>query len=353
MINKKLIFLLGLYSCIFAQNGGIYTFNFMQFSNSARVEALGGYTLSLYDQDASLGLNNPACINITHHGQLNLNYVNYFADSDFGFTSYSHHLKKLGTFTGSICFANYGIFEYADASGERNGSTFSANDILLQGGIGRRIDSNLSIGANIKLAGSFLESYNAFGAAIDLGVNYQKRSNGFGAGLVIENLGFQLKGYTTKNHEPLPLAAHIGISKMLGHAPFRFSFTYHDIQKWDLTYFDISTQQTTDPLTGQPVPIEEPNFITHFFHHIVIGTELLLSKNFHLRLGYDFKNRYELKPSIRPGTTGISWGIGFKVKKFKLSYGNSKYHFSGTSNHITISTQIGGKPKIDSFYDQD
>ena len=29
-------------------------------------------------------------------------------------------------------------------------------------------------------------------------------------------------------------------------------------------------------------------------------TELLLSKNLHLRLGYDFKNRFELRPAVRP-----------------------------------------------------
>lgn len=353
MVARKLILLFTLFNSIYAQNGGLNTFNFMQFSNSARVEALGGYTLALSDDDATLGISNPASINISHHGQLNLNYVNYFADSDYGFSSYSHHFKKLGTFTGSICFANYGSFEYADAAGVRNGNTFSANDLLIQGGLARKLDSNFSVGANIKFAGSFLESYNAFGIALDLGVNYQNTAKGFGAGLVIENLGYQIKGYTQGNHESLPLAAHIGISKKLGHAPFRFSFTYHDLQRWDLTYFDVSTQQTVDPLTGQTIPISEPGFVTHFFHHIVIGTELLLSKNFHLRLGYDFKNRYELKPTIRPGTTGISWGVGFKVKKFKFSYGNSKYHFSGTSNHITISTQIGGKPKVDSFYIQD
>lgn len=236
MIIKRLILLLSLYGYVHAQNGGMYTFNFMQFSNSARVEALGGYTLSLYDEDASLGISNPASINISHHGQLNLNYVNYFADSDFGFSSYTHHFKNIGTFTGSICYANYGKFEYADASGERNGSQFSANDLLLQGGIGRKIDSNLSVGANIKLAGSFLESYSAFAMAVDLGINYQIRSRGFGAGLVFENIGYQIKGYTEGNHESLPFAAHLGISKKLGHAPFRFSFTYHDLQRWDLTY---------------------------------------------------------------------------------------------------------------------
>ena len=337
---------------VVAQNGGVNTFSFMKFTNAARLEALGGYALSIYDQDASLGVMNPAILNPSHHGQFNINYVNYFADTDYGFSSYVHHLKNIGTLSGSILYANYGKFEYADASGERNGSEFSSNDILLQAGLGRAIDSNFSIGGNLKIGASFLESYSAFGVAMDLAFNYQNRAKEFGAGIIIQNFGYQLKSYTIGNRESLPFGIHLGISKKLGHAPFRFTFTYHDLQRWNLTYFDPSSAQSIDPLTGQPIIPVNPNFLTQFFNHIVIGSEFLLSKNFHLRFGYDFKRRFELKPSSRPGTTGISWGIGFKIKKLNLSYSNSKYHFSGTSNHITLSTKFGGTPKVDDFYKQ-
>ncbi|MFL2571611.1 MAG: type IX secretion system protein PorQ [Parvicellaceae bacterium] len=349
---KHLLIPILLMTNVFAQNGGQYTFDFMQFSNSARLEALGGYAISLSDDDASLGVINPAILNIAHHGQFHLNYVNYFADSDYGFSSYAHHLKNIGTLSTSIMYANYGKFDYADASGERNGSQFSANDLLIQIGLGRSLDSNFSIGGNFKLGSSFLEAYNAFGFAFDVALNYQNRAKEFGAGLLIQNVGMQLKSYTANNREPLPLSINLGISKKLGHAPFRFTFTYHDIQRWNLTYFDVSTQQSTDPLTGLPVEIINPSFLTQFFNHIVIGSEFLLSKNFHLRFGYNFKRRFEMKPISRPGTTGISWGIGFKVKKLKLSYANSKYHFSGTSNHITLSKTFGKAPKVDAFYNQ-
>lgn len=341
-----------LFSSIYAQNGGLNSFSFMKFTNAARLEALGGFALSIYDQDASLGVMNPAILNPEHHGQLNINYVNYFADSDYGFSSYAFHLKNIGTISTSILYANYGKFDYADASGERNGSQFSCNDILLQTGIGRALDSNFSIGGNLKLGASFLESYSSFATAFDIALNYQNRAKEFGAGIIIQNIGIQLKTYSSGNREPLPFGIHLGVSKKLGHAPFRFTFTYHDLQRWNLTYFDASANQTIDPLTGQSIAASNPSFLTQFFNHIVIGSELLLSKNFHLRFGYDFKRRFELKPNSRPGTTGISWGIGFKIKKLKLSYSNSKYHFAGTSNHITLSTKIGGKPKVDDFYKQ-
>ena len=77
-----------------------------------------------------------------------------------------------------------------------------------------------------------------------------------------------------------------------------------------------------------------------FFNHIVIGTEFLFSKNFNVRLGYDFLSRNILQPESRPGTTGISWGVGFKVKSLMINYSNSKYHFAGTSNNITVIKQL-------------
>ena len=62
--------------------------------------------------------------------------------------------------------------------------------------------------------------------------------------------------------------------------------------------------------------------------------------NFNIRFGYDIFSRKELQPQSRPGTTGLSWGVGFKVKKLKINYSNSKYHFAGTSNNITIIKQL-------------
>ena len=58
--------------------------------------------------------------------------------------------------------------------------------------------------------------------------------------------------------------------------------------------------------------------------------------NFNFRFGYDLLSRNELQPQSRPGTTGISWGIGLKIKDFKINYSNSKYHFAGISNNLTI-----------------
>ena len=336
-----------------AQTGGTSTFQFLDFVNSARSEAVGGYLITIKDNDATLGVRNPALINKEMHGMLAFNYVNYFADTRLGFTSYARHFKNVGTFTGTLLYANYGQFEYADINGERNGSSFSANDLALNVGYGYEIDSNFSIGASFKFGASFLESYNAFGVAGDLAAHYQKKSKGFGAALLIRNVGLQLNSYVANNREAVPFNVLLSMSKKLEHAPFRFSLTYQDLHRWNVIYFDPNQAPETDPLTGDLIVAEAPSFGNKLMRHLIFSGEMILSENFHFRFGYNYKKRIENKVAIKPGLTGISWGFGLKVKKFHLSYALSKSHLAGTSNHITMTTRIGKPASEDTFYRQD
>lgn len=335
-----------------AQIGGSHTFQVLEFNNSARIESLGGYLLGVKDDDANLGQANPALLNPEMHGQVNLNYINYFADANFGYSSYTRHFKNIGTFNASILYANYGRFQYAELDGTRNGGTFGARDLVLGVGYGRPLNTKWSVGGQFKMVGSFLESYNAFGLALDLGASYIDTAKNFGAGLIIKNAGIQLKSYTPGNRESLPLNIAVGISKKLSHAPFRFSFTYDNIQKWNLIYYDQANSTTIDQLTGETIEIKAPGMLKKFMYHITVGTELLLGKNFHIRVGYDHMQRQTMKVGIKPGMAGFSMGVGLKVKSIYLSYGIGKYHIAGTSNHITISKRIGKPAQIDNLYRQ-
>ncbi len=335
-----------------AQIGGRHTFQVLDFNNSARVEALGGYLLGVKDDDANLGQANPSLLNPEMHGQVNLNYINYFADANFGYTSYTRHFKNIGTFNASLLYADYGRFEYAEIDGTRNGGTFGARDLVLGVGYGRPLTSKLSVGGQFKMVGSFLESYNAFGFAFDLGASYIDRAKNLGVGLLIKNVGVQVKSYTAGNRESLPLNIAIGVSKKLTHAPFRFSFTYDNLQKWNLIYFDEDNSTTVDELTGETVEVKPPGILKKFMYHITVGTELLLGQNFHIRVGYNHMQRQTMKVGAKPGMAGFSMGLGLKVKSIYLSYGMAKYHISGTSNQITISKRIGKGAEIDNLYRQ-
>ena len=72
----------------------------------------------------------------------------------------------------------------------------------------------------------------------------------------------------------------------------------------------------------------------------MIGLEFVPSKTFMLRFGYSFKRRNELAHDNKPGLIGFSWGVGFRIKKFHISYGSAKYHLAGPSNHFTVTTNL-------------
>ena len=59
-----------------------------------------------------------------------------------------------------------------------------------------------------------------------------------------------------------------------------------------------------------------------------------------LRFGYSPRRRMELAHDNKPGLIGFSWGIGFRIKKFHISYGSAKYHLAGPSNHFTVTTNL-------------
>ncbi len=338
----------------FSQIGGQNSFPILNYPTSARTEGLGGYAITVRDGDATLGQENPALLNREMHGMVNLNYINYFADANFAFTSYTRHLSKIGTFNANLLYADYGKFEYADMNGLRTGQRFFANDLAISFGYARPLNEKWSVGSQMRFLGSFYESYNAFGISLDAGVNYYDTTNGFGFSFLAKNIGTQLNGFTDNNKDPLPLNLIVGVSKRLEHAPFRFSLTYDNIQRFNLIYFDDSQTSTLDPLTGEVVEIKPPSVVNKFMYHITFGTEILLSETLHIRIGYNHMQRQTLKVGAKPGMTGFSMGLGFKVKKLYLSYAFTKFHIAGTSNQITISKRFGKVPEsdVDSFYRQ-
>jgi hypothetical protein len=101
-------------------------------------------------------------------------------------------------------------------------------------------------------------------------------------------------------------------------------------------------EENTDLLTGE---VDEKSAFQEksdlVMRHIIVGGELLVSKNFYIGMGYNYQRRMELKVDSRPFTVGISWGFGFRISKFHFAYARANYHLAGPSNHFSISTDLG------------
>jgi len=335
------ILVLVLFQTSSAQSGGRGAYSFVDAPVSARVAALGGIAVPIDDGDLVLGLLNPALINDKAHNQLSISYVDYFADINFGSVQYGRSFEKLGHFSGGLQYYNYGTFDYADEGGQRDGQ-FSAADYVFVLGWGRQLDSNFSIGANMKFIGSDYESYSSYGLAVDVAGTYKTKS-GWLLALTARNIGRELKSYLPSEAYSMPFSMQFGASKRLEHVPFRIIMIYDRLDRWDLTFNSSLNNSGTDPITGETKDKGgAEKFADQLMRHLILGGEFYIGKNLILRGSYNYGRRKEMIIPDKLGTVGFSWGIGIRISRFNINYSRAAYHVVGSPNYLTISTNLSG-----------
>lgn len=329
------------FSPLSAQIGGDNTYEFLNLPFSARTAALGGKAIVTPDDDINLVYQNPSLLSSSMTNRLALSYINYFTNVNYGYVTYGREFSKVGMFAAGLQYIDYGKFIRTDEAGTVDGNFFAA-EYCLSLSYAKPLDSSFSIGGNLKTIYSVLENYTSVGNTVDLAGTYFNRKRNITAAFVVRNVGYQWKSYRENNHEPMPFEMELGFSKKPLHVPFRFSLIFQHLEKWDLTYIDPANPPVTiDPLTNEPLPEKKlKKFGDKLGRHLVFNGEFMLTKNFNIRLGYNYQRRQELKVSTRTGMAGFSFGFGFKISKFHLSYGFAKYHLAGTSNHITVTTNL-------------
>ncbi len=331
-----LIFILCAFSG-FSQTGGKGVYDFLNMTNSAKIAALGGKNISVYDDDLNFAKENPALLNAEMNDKLVINYVNYFAGVNYGYAGYAFEFKKLGTVSAGIQYINYGNFTAADETGVITGN-FTAADYALNLIWSKQLFKNISGGINFKPVYSHYESYNSFGAVFDLGITYYKKETDFAVSLVVKNIGTQIKPYYKGHYESVVFDIQAGVSKKLAHAPFRVNLTAHRLNKWNLRY-DVPEEITQISFAQEDENGNEnilTNFLDNAMRHLITGVEFMPLKSFYAAISYNHQRHQEMRLTDRSGFTGFSWGFGLKLKKTGFSYGRSSYHLAGGSNHFSV-----------------
>jgi len=319
-----------------AQLGGGNTYQFLNIPTSARVSALGGNVLAVKDNDINLAALNPSLLNKTMNNKLTMTYMKYFAGVNMGYVGYAKTIGNIGSFNAGMQYLNYGTFTRADANGETDGN-FTAGEYALNLAWGKELrDSNFSVGANLKSIYSVFEQYKSFGMAADIAGTYYNEKIKFGSALVIKNIGKQLTTSTDNTSEKLPFEIQLGLSKRLLHAPFRFSVVYENLEKFKLTYKDTTQKKSTFNSISNENTKSKNDFFDNALRHIVVGAEILPTKNISLRIGYNYQRRQELKLATKQGVVGFSFGLGINTSKFSIDYTRAIYHLAGASNYFTF-----------------
>ena len=325
---------------IFAQIGGNTSFNNLNRVYNARSLALGSYFISQKDRDPSLSINNPALLNSEIIKKFAFNHLFQTGGIQNGMIVYTRNAPKINCIQNiSMRYVDYGNNIETNEFGEKIGS-FTPLDFIISTGIGKSINQHLSFGTQINLLYSQYTNLNSIGLSIDLGAHYILKDTTQAFSLILKNAGYQLKGFTKERTSELPTEIQLAYTHKLKHAPFRFNYLIHHLNKWDLSYYDPNKKGTIDPLTCYSVLPKKANLIQKTALHITQQIELLLGKNIHLRFAFDYFKRYQMAITNRPGISGFSFGLGMYFKRFSIDYGFSAYSSAGNLNGISFTSSI-------------
>lgn len=339
-MNKLLPFFFAFISCtVFGQIGGTTGFNFLNLPYNARVGGLGGDFITVRDNDVNLGIQNPALLNASMHKRASINQGLFAGGVNSGGLNYAYSFANKITGAAHFRYVSYGEMKRTDINGTDLGS-FSPGDFILGASASKSINERMHIGATFNIIYSQLDNYVAFGNSLDIGGCYTDEDKRLVISGVVKHLGVQWKGYNG-TRSPLPLEVQMGLSHKLAHAPFRFSLLGQHLEKWDLSYNDPNAVAKTDPLTGELIPVKKASFAEKLGRHFIFQVEILFGKKLHLRAGFDYNRRQELKLSQRPGVAGFSFGVGMYFKRFSLDYGLMSYSAAGMQNMLTLSLPLG------------
>jgi len=341
----KSIYILLLFTIIslsaFPQAGtGVY--QFLDLPVSSRQAALGGSNISLRDNDINFSFINPALLTSETNQSIGLNMASYLADVKFGSAVYGKTFDTKNYFAIGIQYVDYGKFLQTTELNEITGQ-FTAKDMALNIMYARPLNKFFTVGATFKPIFSAYEMYTSYGLAFDAGVSYNDSLHNFSAGLVLRNMGTQLKGYYSdesgQHIEPLPFNIQLGLSKRFAHAPLRISLTLHHLQQFKLNYQSTNQPVQTD---GSAISNKAGNisFVDMAFRHAIFALEFIPSKNFYLSAAYNHQLHQELSMNGFKSMAGFSFGGGIKLYKFQVGFGTTTYQVGNSSYQFSISTSL-------------
>ncbi len=314
--------------------GGNSVFNFLKASNSPQLTALGGINISQQTQDIGLSFHNPALLRSSMHTQTQVVFSAYPGAVRNYHLLTGYQVKQWQTnFALGINYFNYGSTAQTDAAGNILGE-FHPADYVVQVMASRRYLQKWFYGTTLKFIYSSYGAYRSSGVAMDAGVNYYDTAQFLQIGLVIKNMGLQIRSYDGTTRDDLPFDLQMGISKKLAKAPLQFSLNLHHLHQFDIRYNDV----VFDSTNGFSPNAKKNFFFDKLFRHMVFSTQLFISDKVEISAGYNYLRRKELNTgNAGNGLNGFSLGLGILIKKLQLRYARTYYQNNQTNNQLGIS----------------
>jgi hypothetical protein len=319
-----------------AQIGGVASYDFLNLPNNARLAGIGGVNVSHRGDDVNMWTTNPAVINEEQTGRLAVNVQPYYAGIVNNTVNYAWSRPKSGLWAASLNYLSYGTMDKTDPTGNVLG-TFSASDYALS--IGKSFtQENYRLGLSVKWIGSQVDEFRSYAIAADIGGLFVHPDKDLAFGLAIRNVGAVLQKFTPESDMNLPFQVVAGGSFKPENMPVRFSGGIQYLNRYDITYLDPNKPGQLDA-NGEEIK-EEKTIADIIGRHFVFGAELVFSKNFNIRAGYNYLRRRELRLEERSGGAGFSIGAFVRIKRFDFGFTRAFYHVAGGTSVISVTTRL-------------
>ena len=338
---KKLICLLLIQSfnhsiiqCAAQNLGGQQAFSFLNLPTNAYVNALGGVNTSAANDVLGVWAS-PALLDSSQRNQAALTLSPYLAGALLSTVSYGLPTQK--RWAMGLQYLHYGTMPLTDAAGNEAG-TFSAADYALALSHART-EGNITVGMTLKIVGSGIESYQSWAAVTDLAAVFKHPKHDFTFGLAVKNAGVFLKRYSPTDASELPFDVQLGVTFKPRFMPLRFSITAQHVYQWDIVYNDPAINFSFD--ANGNIITKKASTAEKLARHLVIGTELLLHKNFRLLLGYNHLRRQEMRLQKGSSAAGFSFGLMAQTSRFGFAYSYAVQHVAGGLHAISLRSSLG------------
>ena len=287
--------------------------------------ATGGNLISHPNPQLGLYMDNPALLDSSLNGKVQLAYLRYLAKTNATQCFYAHHNRgsKFSSAYG-VKYLGYGELNRYDELGSYLGD-FKAYDANLKAVFSYALDTNWTLGAATSTVISQIDNNTMLAQTIDLAGHYKKKKGDWTFDVLLRNVGFKWGGSGNKSLYEIPTQWQVGFSKKPKNAPFRWMVALNQLH------------ELRSPATPLIYTTREPKWVSgdQLMRRATIGTEVLLG-SLHFMAGYNYQRRADLRLEQSPGLTGISLGVGLFTQRWQLVYAWSKYHTASSINGIQL-----------------
>ena len=287
-------------------NAGTTAYSFLKIGVGARALGMGGAFVGLADDQSALYFN-PAGLTQICCRSFTTSYNNYLTDIQSGFIGYIHPYDENTRFGISINYFNHGSFDKIDENGNNIG-TFGAADFALIATYAQRVNPLISLGINAKFILEKIDNYTSDALALDVGVFHKSKAKRIQVGAVVQNLGYQLKGFSEGHKESLPVEVKVGISHYVRGMPLLVAIDGAKPFDNDI-YFNL-------------------------------GGELLSLKPIFLRMGWSSFGKNYKTDSDKDNLAGFSFGLGMNWTVYRFDYACSSLGILGGVHRVSISGDL-------------